>query len=93
MAQAFYPPLTAQLGGGALYNIDFPSNSETQFLFPLNITYSMSIDPQNILVSDLVTKCGIKAGSTKAPLTIKYDLKVCHGQQRDINDALTSNLS
>jgi len=76
IAEAFYPPLTAQLGGGSLYDINFPANSDTQFLFPINVTYSMSIDPQNILVTDLVTKCGIKAGSTKSPLTIKYDLKL-----------------
>lgn len=75
-AKAFYPPLTSQLGGGTLYDINFPANSDTQFLFPFNITYSSGIDPNNVLVTDLVNKCGIKPGSTKSPLTVKYQLKV-----------------
>ncbi|KAG8900493.1 hypothetical protein FRB99_006021 [Tulasnella sp. 403] len=73
-AKAFYPPLTSQLGGGQLWNVKFPANSNTQFLFPFNITYSTSLDPNNILIKDLVDKCGIKPGSAKQQLTVKYDL-------------------
>ncbi|KAG8889939.1 hypothetical protein FRB98_001985 [Tulasnella sp. 332] len=74
--KAFYPPLTDQVGGGALYDIKFPSNSDTSFLFPFNITYSSTIDPNKILITDLVNKCGIKTGSTKEPLTINYDISL-----------------
>ncbi|KIO26264.1 hypothetical protein M407DRAFT_243815 [Tulasnella calospora MUT 4182] len=75
-ATAFYPPLTSQLGGGTLHDINFPANSDTQFLFPFNITYSSGIDPNNVLVTDLVNKCGIKPGTTKSKLTVKYQLKL-----------------
>lgn len=73
-AKAFFPPLTSQLGGGELSNINFPANSDTNFLFPFNITYSMSEDPNNILVTALVDKCGIKPGTSVQQLTIQYDL-------------------
>ncbi|KAG8920816.1 hypothetical protein FRC00_009496 [Tulasnella sp. 408] len=79
-ATAFYPPLTSQLGGGTLHDINFPANSDTQFLFPFNITYSSGLDPNNILVTDLVNKCGIKPGSTKSKLTVKYQLKSFGGE-------------
>ncbi|KAG9010087.1 hypothetical protein FRB93_004749 [Tulasnella sp. JGI-2019a] len=75
-AKAFYPPLTDQVGGGSLYDVKFPSNSDTQFTFPFNITYSTTIDPNQILITDLVNKCGIKTGSTKQPLTVKYDISL-----------------
>lgn len=75
-AKAFYPPLTSQVGGGSLSNVVFPSDSNTNFLFPFIINYSTAIDPQNILIQDLINKCGIKPGSTMEPLTINYDIAV-----------------
>lgn len=76
--------MVPQLGGGTLENIVFPANSDTTFLFPFNIKYTTTIDPDKILTSDLVEKCGIKPGSTKRPLTVKYDLTVSQTPQENI---------
>ncbi|KAG8933285.1 hypothetical protein FRC02_012184 [Tulasnella sp. 418] len=75
-AKAFYPPLQPQLGGGILDNVNFPANSETTFLFPFSIVYTTTIDPTNILMKDLVDKCGIRDPSVTSKLKVKYELSL-----------------
>jgi len=72
-AQAFYPGVAAQIGGGSLSNINFPSHSDTTFLFPFAINYTEAIDPDKTIIKDIAVKCGF-IGSSTSDIPVKYQL-------------------
>ncbi|KDQ17998.1 hypothetical protein BOTBODRAFT_185399 [Botryobasidium botryosum FD-172 SS1] len=75
-AAAFYPLVpNTQIGGGAVDNIVFKSHSNTNFLFPFQIDYSTSKDPQGVIIKDIVQRCGLTGGA-KSPVPVKYSLQV-----------------
>ncbi|QRW00193.1 glycoside hydrolase family 28 protein [Ceratobasidium sp. AG-Ba] len=72
-AKAFYPGVSQQIGGGTLNNINFPSHSDTSFLFPFSINYTESIDPNRAIIKDIAVKCGF-IGNTKSDIPVNYQL-------------------
>ncbi|KZV97008.1 hypothetical protein EXIGLDRAFT_731830 [Exidia glandulosa HHB12029] len=76
-AQAFYP-VTGQadtpVGGGNKTNVNFGSDTTSSIDFPLGITYSSDIDPNQAVILDIVDKCGILTGASPKDLPIKYTL-------------------
>ncbi|KAF8759131.1 hypothetical protein RHS01_02649 [Rhizoctonia solani] len=72
-AKAFYPGVTEQIGGGLLENINFPSHSDTTFLFPFSINYTEAIDPNRKIIQDIAVKCGF-IGNSKSDIPVDYKL-------------------
>ncbi|CAE6429303.1 unnamed protein product [Rhizoctonia solani] len=72
-AKAFYPGVTDQIGGGVLENINFPSHSDTTFLFPFSINYTEAIDPNRKIIQDIAVKCGF-IGNSKSDIPVNYRL-------------------
>ncbi|CAE6436798.1 unnamed protein product [Rhizoctonia solani] len=72
-AKAFYPGVTEQIGGGVLENINFPSHSDTTFLFPFSINYTEAIDPNRKIIQDIAVKCGF-IGNSKSDIPVNYSL-------------------
>ncbi|KDN51789.1 hypothetical protein RSAG8_00337, partial [Rhizoctonia solani AG-8 WAC10335] len=72
-AKAFYPGVTEQIGGGVLENINFPSHSDTTFLFPFSINYTEAIDPNKKIIQDIAVKCGF-IGNSKSDIPVNYSL-------------------
>ncbi|KAG9102817.1 hypothetical protein FRC06_001006 [Ceratobasidium sp. 370] len=72
-AKAFYPGVSQQIGGGTLNNINFPSHSDTNFLFPFSINYTEAIDPNKAIIKDIAVKCGF-IGNTKSDIPVNYQL-------------------
>ncbi|CUA75018.1 hypothetical protein RSOLAG22IIIB_01654 [Rhizoctonia solani] len=72
-AKAFYPGVTEQIGGGLLENINFPSHSDTTFLFPFSINYTEAIDPNKKIIQDIAVKCGF-IGNSKSDIPVNYSL-------------------
>ncbi|KAG8695953.1 hypothetical protein FRC09_008831 [Ceratobasidium sp. 395] len=72
-AKAFYPGVSQQIGGGTLNNINFPSHSDTNFLFPFSINYTEAIDPNKTIIKDIAVKCGF-IGNTKSDIPVNYKL-------------------
>lgn len=72
-AKAFYPGVDQQIGGGVLNNINFPSHSDTSFLFPFAINYTESIDPNKKIIQDIAVKCGF-IGNSKSDIPVNYKL-------------------
>ncbi|KAK0503426.1 hypothetical protein EDD18DRAFT_1137798 [Armillaria luteobubalina] len=75
-AELFYPLNSSStgtdIGGGTSSNINFASHSETNFTFPFAIEYSQSNDPNNAILLDLLSKCGILG--TKSNLDVNYKI-------------------
>ncbi|RSH93282.1 hypothetical protein EHS25_007636 [Saitozyma podzolica] len=61
---------TNSFGGGTLYNLDFQGYTDSTFDFPLTLNYSTSIDPNRVILDDLISKCG----SSSNQITIDYNL-------------------
>ncbi|KAG9122827.1 hypothetical protein FRC07_000624 [Ceratobasidium sp. 392] len=72
-AKAFYPGVSQQIGGGTLNDINFPSHSDTNFLFPFSINYTEAIDPNKTIIKDIAVKCGF-IGNSKSDIPVKYQL-------------------
>jgi hypothetical protein len=63
------------LGGGLLENINFPSHSDTTFLFPFSINYTEAVDPNRKIIQDIAVKCGF-IGNSKSDIPVDYKLTV-----------------
>lgn len=74
-ANLFYPINNTPIGNGTKSKITFASNSQTNFTFGFNVSYSTTNDPNDKVLLDLATKCGV-IGGTQSPITIDYDIKL-----------------
>jgi hypothetical protein len=72
--QIKYPVNNTDFGGGSARDIVFGANSAREFDFPFAIKYKPADDPQQHVLADLATKCGVIPGSTKSDLTINYKI-------------------
>jgi len=63
------------VGGGEEKDITFHSHSNTNFTFPFSFVYDQSKDPQELVIRDLVAKCGLGGGSPQQ-LTIDYTITI-----------------
>ena len=70
-----YPINDTPVGGGIANNLDFKSRSQTNFTFPLMLTYNSTQAEANAIFSDLASKCGLTGGS-KSNLNINYKITV-----------------
>jgi len=73
--ELFYPIKNTPVGGGITTNIDFKSNSRTNFTFPFTLSYNTSEPQANAIVSDLATRCGVTGGK-KSNLNILYKISL-----------------
>lgn len=72
--QLTYPVDNLGVGGGEKDNIDFQAHTQTTFTFPFTLTYKESDDPNRVVLSDLLNKCGVTGA--KQNLNIKYKITV-----------------
>ncbi|EIW71546.1 hypothetical protein TREMEDRAFT_60470 [Tremella mesenterica DSM 1558] len=73
-AVAHYPGSDkTSLGGGTLNNVDFKGYTDSTFDFPFTFNYSLALDPNKVILNDLISKCGVTGGTT-SDITIDYDL-------------------
>jgi len=72
-AQIFYPIDNTPVGGGEADNIEFKSNSQTNFTFPLMLTYNSTADPSGKIILDLAEKCGVEGGA-KTNIIVNYSI-------------------
>ncbi|KAI9638953.1 uncharacterized protein MKK02DRAFT_41983 [Dioszegia hungarica] len=70
-ADVKYPGVDSKFGGGTLYNVNFAGYAESGFSFPLALNYSSSIDPNQVILQDLISKCG---SATSQDVTVQYVL-------------------
>lgn len=72
MIQLIYPTNNTPIGGGEADNIEFPTQTRTDWTFFIDIQYSTSADPQGLVLADLISKCG----SNKKNLNVNYKITV-----------------
>nr|XP_019043544.1 hypothetical protein I302_08123 [Kwoniella bestiolae CBS 10118]OCF22474.1 hypothetical protein I302_08123 [Kwoniella bestiolae CBS 10118] len=73
-ATAQYPGNnTNTFGGGTLYNLNFVGYTQSTFDFPFTLNYTLAKDPNQVILKDLISKCGISGGAKK-DITVDYDL-------------------
>ncbi|KAG7562197.1 hypothetical protein FFLO_02382 [Filobasidium floriforme] len=90
-AVAKWPGLDADFGGGSLTDIKFGGNSATNFSFPFMVNYSTDLDPQSIVLSSLLEKCG---SVPPGDITIDYDLTLkLHIVAFDVSPTISSSAS
>lgn len=70
-AVATYPGTSISVGGGSLTHVKFPSDTVAWIMFPFNVEYQLSSDPNLTVLKDLASKC-----SGNGDLTVNYDLTV-----------------
>ncbi|KIY72047.1 hypothetical protein CYLTODRAFT_418230 [Cylindrobasidium torrendii FP15055 ss-10] len=70
----FYPINNTDIGGGVTKDVTFDSHSNKTITFPFSIDYSSSIDPNNAILLDLLSKCGITG--TASDITVSYDIQL-----------------
>jgi hypothetical protein len=87
--QIFYPINNTKLGNGNESNINFPAHSQTNFTFPIDITYQTSLDPSNKILVDIATKCGFIGGGAKSQITVNYKITVGLGSYTSDSQLLT----
>jgi hypothetical protein len=87
--QIFYPINNTKLGNGNESNIDFHAHSQTNFTFPIIITYQTSLDPSNKILVDIATKCGFIGGGAKTQITVNYKITVGLSPYMSISQLLT----
>ncbi|KAK4688436.1 hypothetical protein P7C73_g1674, partial [Tremellales sp. Uapishka_1] len=74
VAVARYPGNNTNIfGGGSLYNVDFAGYTESTFQFPFTLNYTTALDPNKVILTDLISKCGIEGGAVQ-DITVDYDL-------------------
>ncbi len=73
--QFTYPINNTDVGGGELDNTVFHAHSQTDFTFPFTISYTPADDPDQEVLNDLITKCGV-LGGTPQDITVNYDITV-----------------
>jgi len=93
-ADIFYPINNTKLGNGNESNINFPAHSQTNFTFPIDITYQTSLDPSNKILVDIATKCGFIGGGAKSQITVNYKITIgirifCITISPDISNSLS----
>nr|GAT53275.1 predicted protein [Mycena chlorophos] len=76
-AEILYPLNGNQtdIGSGSASSINIDSKTTTNFTFPFTIDYSTSIDPDDKILFDIASKCGLLGGS-KQDLTVAYKIKL-----------------
>ena len=72
-AKARYPGVDSDLGGGTLNNVNFKGHTESTFDFPFSFNYTTAADPNQVILRDLLAKCGGNGGAAQ-DITIDYDL-------------------
>jgi len=71
-ADIFYPINNTAIGTGSANNVHIASQSQTNFTFPFDVNYKTSSDPNNKILIDLATKCGILG--TKTDISVNYKI-------------------
>jgi len=74
-AEINYPINNTNIGRGQESNIVFPSNTRTTFTFPFLINYRMDHDPDNRVLVDLATKCGV-IGGVRSDIVVRYKISI-----------------
>lgn len=72
-ADIFYPINNTAIGTGSANNVDIASNSQTNFTFLFDVDYKTSLDPNNKILIDLATKCGV-IGTDKSDISVNYKI-------------------
>ena len=74
-ADVTYPGTSAQFGEGTLYNVNFAGHTSSTFDFPLDLKYSTSIDPNRIILTDLISEWFFRRLCGHVNWQSKVDLK------------------
>jgi hypothetical protein len=75
-ADIFYPINNTNVGGGEQNDITFNSHSIKDVTFPFSFVYNKTADPQGMIITDLVRRCGFIDPSTKEDISIQYKIAV-----------------
>jgi len=88
-----YPIDNTPVGNGTKSAITFHSNSQTNFTLPFNVTYSTADDPNDKILVDIATKCGV-IGSSKSDITIDYEITLgLHLGLINISPSISNSMS
>lgn len=72
--EAFYPISgNPKFGGGEMKDLTFGSGDKTTFTFPFALNYTRAADPSNVIIQDIVDRCGI-LGNAKKDMQVKYKI-------------------
>ncbi|KAL5532647.1 hypothetical protein ACEPAF_4421 [Sanghuangporus sanghuang] len=71
-ANLTYPLNDMDLGGGEKDGITFKSHTQTTFNFPFTLTYDLESDSNQVVLKDLLSKCGFTG--TKEDITVDYKI-------------------
>ncbi|KAL5511141.1 hypothetical protein ACEPAH_4356 [Sanghuangporus vaninii] len=71
-ANLTYPLNDMDLGGGEKDGITFKSDTQTTFNFPFTLTYNLQSDSNQVVLKDLLSKCGFTG--TKQDITVDYKI-------------------
>ncbi|ODO00840.1 hypothetical protein L198_03167 [Cryptococcus wingfieldii CBS 7118] len=66
---------TNNFGGGSMSNVNFKGYTDSTFVFPFTLNYTLANDPDRTVLNDLISKCGI-LGTTTEDITVDYDLNL-----------------
>ncbi|KAI0807341.1 hypothetical protein C8Q74DRAFT_1227156 [Fomes fomentarius] len=75
-AKVTYPINNTQIGSGHMANIKFQDHTQTNFTFPVTISYDADSDPSGAVITDLARKCGVDPTVAATQVTVSVDIEV-----------------
>ena len=58
-------------------NVDFKDHTQTNFTFPITISYDADTDPSGAVILDIAKHCGLETGVSASDLSVNVNIKVC----------------
>ena len=58
-------------------NIEFKDHTQTNFTFPVTISYEADSDPNGLVLADIAKHCGLDSSVTASDITVSVNIKVC----------------
>lgn len=59
-------------------DIKFQDHTQTNFTFPVTISYDADSDPSGAVITDLARKCGVDPTVAATQVTVSVDIEVSH---------------
>lgn len=59
-----------------MQNIDFKDHTQTNFTFPITISYQADTDPSGAVILDIAKHCGLDTGVAASDITVSVNIRV-----------------
>ncbi|KAI0748092.1 hypothetical protein C8Q80DRAFT_1120655 [Daedaleopsis nitida] len=75
-ASVIYPINNTEIGSGHMTDIKFQDHTQTNFTFPVTISYDAKSDTSGAVIADLAKKCGVDPSIAATQVSVTVNIKV-----------------